>query len=138
MQRTAVAVQPPRLFFSTKASQTLPGGLGTLNEDIYQFNPTQLGATTNGSFADNLTLDGSSFDLSGFALDAIHLEWVTPQSDLPIEGLTPTAPAASAASATPFASARQDEGGRDVLFALLSAKNENGRDALANEVTRLT
>jgi hypothetical protein len=52
-----------RLFLSTADTFAVPGLSGT-DEDVFAFNPTQLGPTTAGTYSPTLVFDGSSFGLA--------------------------------------------------------------------------
>lgn len=60
------------LHLATTGNFSVTGSAGT-NEDIFTFRPTNLGASTTGTFAPGLTLDGSLYRLAPFALDGIAL-----------------------------------------------------------------
>jgi hypothetical protein len=78
----AVFVEPaanggnPTLFFSTRENFMAPGVSGA-DEDVFRFNPTNLGNSTNGTFASELTLDGSRLGLAKFDIDGLHLGGVS-------------------------------------------------------------
>jgi subtilisin-like proprotein convertase family protein len=76
----------PTMYFSTAGNFTVPGAQGT-REDILQFNPTQLGANTAGTFNSQLILDGSARGLSAFDLNDFY---VGPAPGDPLAGGTPT------------------------------------------------
>jgi hypothetical protein len=52
-----------RLFLSTADTFAVPG-LSGADEDVFVFNPTQLGPTTAGTYSPSLFFDGSSFGLA--------------------------------------------------------------------------
>ena len=61
-----------RLFLNTSGNASATG-LSATNEDVFAFQPTQLGATTSGSFNSPLTFDGSLYGLGANALLGIHI-----------------------------------------------------------------
>lgn len=68
------AITPyPYLYLSTNGTFSVTGLTGA-NEDIFIFRPTALGATTTGSFATPLYLDGSLFSLSSYDIDAFDVQ----------------------------------------------------------------
>lgn len=62
----------PILYFSTRGVFSVPELEGQ-NEDVFPFTPTQLGATTTGSYGPGLTLLGSAYGLGAFNVDGFHL-----------------------------------------------------------------
>ena len=60
----AIAVRQDELFFSTTGNLSVPG-LSGRDEDIASFTPTSLGATTAGSFGEELFLDGNTVGFTG-------------------------------------------------------------------------
>jgi hypothetical protein len=61
-----------RLFLSTADTFAVPGLSGT-DEDVFAFNPTQLGPTTVGTYSPTLFFDGSSFGLAANDVFGIDL-----------------------------------------------------------------
>ena len=61
-----------RLFLTTSGNASATG-LSATNEDVFTFRPTQLGATTSGSFVSPLAFDGSLYGLGANALLGIHV-----------------------------------------------------------------
>ncbi len=72
----------PTLYFSTTGSFGV-SGLSGANEDVFAFQPTNLGWTTTGSFGPGLTLDGSLYGLASYNVDGVSLG---PSSMQPMAG----------------------------------------------------
>jgi len=61
-----------RLFLTTSGNASATG-LSATNEDVFTFRPTQLGATTSGSFISPLAFDGSLYGLGANSLLGVHI-----------------------------------------------------------------
>lgn len=71
----------PALYFTTRDKFSV-AGLSGADEDIFRFNPSQLGATTLGTFNSTLTLDGSAYGLAG-DLDGMHIGAISVPAPVP-------------------------------------------------------
>jgi len=61
-----------RIYLSTTGNFSVTGASG-VDEDVFVFTPTTLGATTSGTFSPSLYFDGSAFGLSSNDIFAIDL-----------------------------------------------------------------
>jgi hypothetical protein len=62
----------PTLYLSTKGNFAVPGVAGS-NDDIFVFNPTQLGGATGGYFASQHVLFGAGIGLAFYDIDGIYV-----------------------------------------------------------------
>ena len=60
----AIALRDDELILSTRGNFRVPGVSGR-DEDAFSFTPTSLGRRTDGTFADELVVDGNQLGLSG-------------------------------------------------------------------------
>jgi serine protease AprX len=61
-----------RVLLSTLGAFAVPGVSGS-DEDVFECSPTSLGSTTACVYSSSLSLDGSSWGLSGLGVDAVEL-----------------------------------------------------------------
>jgi hypothetical protein len=70
---TAMSAAADGRLFLTTGGNASATNLSAANEDVFAFRPTQLGATTTGSFDSPLRFDGSLYGLGANALLGIHV-----------------------------------------------------------------
>jgi hypothetical protein len=63
----------PYIYLCTVGSFSVTGVSGA-NEDVFVFHPSELGATTMGTYGPGLYFDGSLFGLSSYDVDAFDVQ----------------------------------------------------------------